>query len=278
MREDRTPPSHGKVLSQLENNLLNALPLVRRIADFRLRGICREAAEDIAQKVVLNLWHWSLKRKDSGNKQSSIETEKGREKAPPLATRTESSITLQQSTEEMNQEDWLRIARVAARHEINSFFRSKYRRETIIVEASSLESPPLVERYVSRSKLQFPIFGYAPQLEGNSQTELASILAQVWKIILGMSLRQKYAFLFQKEEIIVNLLSHGCCRREEIAAALSCDKQEFDIILISLPLTDEVIRSLIEKKTKTMVTKRQVWMTRAKAKAKLAAEIKPLIR
>lgn len=269
MQEERRLLSNGKVLSQKEINILNALPLVRRIAEFRLRGSYREAAEDIVQKVGLNLWRWSLVKKDSSHDE--------------LQEESQENLTeeLKPNGEEMNGEDWLRVAQVVASREINSFFRSKYRKETRLSEAA-LENELFGQDRNNSSAFNWQSqsnnsFNSSLKQEGNSRAEMTSILRQVWKIIMEMTLRQKYALLLQKDELIINLLTHGCCSREEIAGALACTKAEFDIIFTSFPLTDEAIRHLIEKKINGEITLHQVWMARGKAKAKLEARIRPLI-
>ena len=244
------------LLSQRESNLLSAIALVRRIAAFKLHGVYRDAAEDIVQKVSLNLWRWNVRKKERAVEEAAIDF-------PSVTNEAE-------ETDAENQGQWLRLANIAARNEITSFFRSKYRREKALAE-SSLEDAAH-ETHAQRRASNRP-----SNPEGNSPTEIASLLRQVWKIAQEFSFRQKYSFLLQKEELIINLLSHGCCRRQEMADSFGLDKAEFDTIVINLPLSDEAICDLIEKKTGERLTLRQIWMARGKAKAKLAGGLKHLL-
>jgi hypothetical protein len=271
-------------LSQQESNFLNALAFVRRVATFKLRGACSDAAEDIVQKVGLNLWRWSIRRKELMIEESAINV------TPTMSELTaeqdaaldevrraikiggirEHKTPLSAAPEVLSQNEWLRLANTAAHNEISSFFRGKYRREAILTQSS-------LENAAHKAVTQGQTLTLTSNPEGNSRAEITSLLRQVWKIIQELSPRQKYSFLLQKEELIINLLSHGCCRRQEIAKSLCLDKAEFDILLISLPLTDENIRNLLKKKTGTRLTLRQIWTARAKAKARLAAGLKLLL-
>lgn len=256
------------LLAGQESNFLSVLTLVRRIATIKLRGAHRDEAEDIIQKVSLNLWRWGVRRK-----QTTTETQPNLKDS--VLNRSNKEIDekiLSQpvNSDELSQDEWMRLANTAAHNEISSFFRSKYRRESILNEAS-------LENAARELSTQRKASAYNLNPEGNSKVEITSLLQQIWKIVQTFSLRQKYAFLLQKEELIVSLLTHGCCRRKEIAEILDLDKTEFDKIFISLPLNDEAICNLFEEKSGTQLTLRQIWMARGKAKTKLASELKHLI-
>lgn len=313
MPEESRISSQGAVLSQRETNILKVLPLVRRIAEFRLRGTFRTASEDIVQKVGLSLWRWSSNRNFSASvppdddRVSSLSLVVGKADKTDSIDQTAhddedfssdfqklSSVQDEKSVvgdslyksltdsrhlqiEKMTEDDWRRLAQVVTRHEINSFFRSKYRRERQLSEVVAETELPFRSRqdFASGKHLGANLTTQGP--EGGSRAEMASILCCVWNIVSEMSLRQKYSLLLQKDWLIINLLTHDCCSRAEIAAALDCTKAEFDAIFINLPLTDEAIAGLIEQKINDPVSVRQVWMARGKARAKLAAGMRPLI-
>lgn len=228
-------PREHHLLLQQEKYFLNALQLVRRIARQKLHGACRQAADDIVQQVSLNLCKFKGRREEEEEEQSS-----------PAA-------------EGLTQEEWLKLANTAARNEITSYFRRKYRRERLFEEMPEEASD------------HFILFAdQTAALEGNSRAEFASLLKQVWKLLETFSLRQKYAFILRNDDLIDDLISHECATLNEIAAFLELEAAEFYEIATVLPLPFEDIRHLIERKTGTTITVEQVWAAHAKARAKLA--------
>lgn len=155
----------------------------------------------------------------------------------------------------LTQEEWFRLANTAVNNEIKSFYQSRMHREIPIQEVEDHDF-----RYLKNN---------FSNISGNTNIEINSLLTLIWNEIRLLSLRQKYSFILQKEELIVDLIRYGCCVRKDIAHSLNFDCSEFDIILSKLPLSDKDIKEIIEIKLKTQITIKQIWRARNKAKQKL---------
>jgi hypothetical protein len=253
--------------SSNEHYLLNALPLVRHIAASKLHGDYRHAVEDLVQTIGLNLWRWQSRLTGDNNPKSNA--------LPPVAESGEQvpNVTFAQTgaaeaaeAEEtknraLDRESWLKIAATAARNEVSSFYASKYHRE-IPVERPDLL--PVIDKYYDR---------YACNIEGETETEVNSLLAQIWGELQTLSLRRRYALLLNKDEFIDELIAGGVCTLTELARFFEMERGEFLETIENLPLPDARIAELVNEKTGEHVTIKQVWTWRAKAKIKLAQAI-----
>ena len=161
----------------------------------------------------------------------------------------------------LSEEEWLKYANRATQNEIKRFYGSKYRRN---VSLSEIEED---------HQFDFTVDG-CPRPAGNTESEVRSSLKYLWKTVREFSLRQKYAFLFRKQDFIFELVSRECCAIEEIAGSLDLSRQEFIELAQRLPLSNEEIQELLETKLREEVTVKQVWMARGKANAKLAAALR----
>ena len=248
-----------------ESYFLNTFPLIRQITLRRLRGACREQAEDLAQKIGLNLWRWRVNRHENRDQSATRET-------APAESGIQGTVLndhrARESGEPLTQAEWLRIANTAARHEVSSFYRRRYRREAALATAEMTELA--AGRAVLTTKA-------GTAVEGNSQAEIASLLCRVWEIIDAFPVTRKYAYLLGKEELLINFITHGCATRREIAASLRITLPELDRIIGTLPVPDEIIRQQLALKSGAPVSLRQVWTWRAKAKARLAEKLRKFI-
>ena len=249
---------------------LDTLPLIRRFTISRLRGLYLDQAEDLVQRVALNLWRWRTRRaaesnndppaegcRTSGANQSAVEEIDNRKMG---------------EQNDLSSEQWLKLASAVTRNEISSFYRSKYRRETQLAETQSDRSMSDETDY--NQSLTCPA---SARIEGNSRAEVASLLNQVWQILKEFPLHRRYAYLLGKEELIINMLTHGIATRRGLAESLNLTAIEFDIIVGNLPLADERIGNLIEMKTGAPASVKQIRTWRAKAKKRLAEKLKDKI-
>lgn len=163
---------------------------------------------------------------------------------------------------EYSEKEWKNIAYTATINEIKTFYFNKFRRE---VSFSELEE---VEKNFPENNSQ------QPKPEGETNYESVTILLQIWKKFQTLSYRQKYAFLFCKDEFILHLLKYGCCSPKEIADSLALGESEFVILLGKLPLKDTDIQNLLAKKLGENLSLKQVWMARGKAKNNLRKSLK----
>lgn len=84
---------------------LETLPLIRRIADCKLRGFYRQAVEGVVQRVALKLWKWKLRHPQKM----------------------------------LSEDDWQRLANRATHNEIKNFYSSRLRKEISLSEISEEE-------------------------------------------------------------------------------------------------------------------------------------------
>lgn len=162
----------------------------------------------------------------------------------------------------LSEEEWCRYANRATRNEIKRFYGSKFRKEVQMPEIEDYETVSIVEGFYL--------------LAGNTESEALSFLKYLWKTIQELSIRQKYALLFQKQDLLFELVARKCCTIEEIAGSLALSREEFITLAGGSPLPNEAIQEILEIKTGDKITVKQVWMARGKAKAKLNAALKGL--
>jgi DNA-directed RNA polymerase specialized sigma24 family protein len=210
--------------SAQEKYFLNTFPLIQRIASRRLSVYCQATVEDITQKVMLKLWSWKTAR----------------------------------AGRELSEDEWGRLANIAAQNEIKRFYAGKQQREVPLAEiAENTDFRKLTE------------IAAEIEIEGNSEIELRSLLGQILKSVLDQSLREKYALLLKRRVLLNHLFSYQCCNIREAAEALDLTKEEFIKIYRSLPLSDADIAALLERNLQEPVTAENVLKARQRAKAKI---------
>lgn len=159
---------------------------------------------------------------------------------------------------DLEYEEWQRFINVAVQREISEFFSEKYRKDILF---SQIEYKLEIETY------QYS-FG-KKQVEGNSESETRSILCLVWKAAQNLTIRQRYAFILYKPDLILWLITAQCCTTKELAEFLEMDEVEASELLKTFPISDEKIALLLETKIKESVNSQQLWDARTKAKRKI---------
>jgi DNA-directed RNA polymerase specialized sigma24 family protein len=157
----------------------------------------------------------------------------------------------------LDEESWQKLANTATQNEIKTFYSHKSNKEVLFTdkyEVVTQEASGLVA--------------------GNSNYELNSLAMSAWKEIKNLSLRQKYALLLQKQELILYLAGSKCCKIEEIARQLELPKERFLEIYGLLPFSDEQIREIFFETTKEKLSSKQIWEARSKARTKLSKILK----
>lgn len=100
------------VAADQEEYFLNTFPLITRIANKKLNGLCRDMVEDITQKVALKLWIWKNNRAER----------------------------------ELSEEEWQRLANTAAQNEIKRFHADEKHDKLNISELTDVRFCPLLEK------------------------------------------------------------------------------------------------------------------------------------
>lgn len=208
----------------LNEELLAVIPLVRRIVRHNLRGsLRRQATEDVEQQVLLALWQWRWRNLEQ--KLTTIEMEK--------------------------------IAARSAKRGALAYYRKQMRNTT----DPQVDFDNNADK--NRSNFNHQDDGetfYAGQtvFSAGDEAEAALLAKFLFRAIEKLSLRQRFALLLQKSELIVHLLTAEACRIGDLAAALEMSKTEFLNALRSLPLSDEQIGELWRVKTGEKLTAKQV--------------------
>lgn len=238
-----------------EQNLAGILDLVNKIARSKLPGHHRQTTGDVVQTVTLNLWRWQHRK--------IAETSAGcrTNKTSPEPAQ---SVTAGKKEDTLTHEAWRKIAARTSINEINSYYAHKQHREVALCpENSGGELPQLFAYYGSC------------RIEGETETETASLLKFVWSQMPTLSLRERYCFLLSRDELIDDLIGHGICRLADIAGYLEMSRADFVQVLEQLPISDETLKELIERQTGAAITLKQIWTTRSKARRKLADKLAP---
>ena len=222
-----------------ETHFLSVYSLVRRIVGYHLGNRFPDAVEDVTQHSMVKLWQWRTRR---------------------VVVNQNSDIEKEGKAVELLPEDWQRIAGRTAVNEVKTFYTAKHQREVpLTAEIISGESCPAD---IAR---QLPTF----IIEGNTDYETESQLSEIWKSFLNLSLREKYALILKRRIFCNWLVASGNCKTKEIAAALEVSPQEFIEIYKRLPIDDEEIAHLLERKLLEKVAPAKVVKARQRAKAKL---------
>ncbi len=157
--------------------------------------------------------------------------------------------------------EWQKLANVVTQNEISDFCRRKENRNLLFSE-------------INEEKKSEPEFPDPFSTEGNSQYELMTFLLVLWQRFQELSLRQKYAFLFNKNDFLESLLKFNCCGYQEIAKVLVLSESEFVLLLGKLPLKDDDIQNLLTRQSGENLTIEQIWVARSKAKNNLLNSLK----
>lgn len=221
--------------------LLRVIPLIRRVIRRNLNSRQRQAAEDIEQRVLLNLWQWRIR--NSERSFSSLELEK--------------------------------IAARAAQRGVLLFYRENMRNKFSLIDyedaANSLRDSYRNDRNSISEVIDHTVF-----FMGSTKTEVASLARFLYQEIQKLSLRGRYALLLQKSDLIVHLLISKGCSIAEIAGILQLSRNEFLNVLRSLPLSDEQIGELGERQMGERLTAKQVWEARCRARLRIKKALERL--
>lgn len=133
----------------------------------------------------------------------------------------------QEKSDKMSPGEWQSFAAKTAYNEINRHY-SDNSKKTIVpldsVEADAKEN-----------------------VEGQSETEVLSLVSEVWRETCNLSLRQRRALLLGSQELVVYFLKIGVTD-EELAVALSLTTEEWMRVKERLPLLDIQIAKIIKEK------------------------------
>jgi hypothetical protein len=204
---------------------LKTFSFVQSLVKRKLGNFYADYVEDITQTVLLNLFKWKSKR---------IELE-------------------------ISEEDWLKIANVAAQNEVKSFYTHKWRRE-VPTESDELN--------------QIADIAQNLKTEGNSDIEIRSLLNLIWETYKELSFKQKYSLILSNKDFIFELIANKCCGLSEISATLNMSESEFILLLEKIPFTDIEISQILEDYLKETVSARNVWKARTRAKLNLIRTLK----
>lgn len=159
-------------------------------------------------------------------------------------------------------EGWQKIINVTVNTEIAEFFSEKYHREILLSH---------FDEYVQEKVFTSKYISY--KIDGNSETEIRSILLLIWKEAKNLTLRQRYAFFLADSDLLIEFVYCNCCSTKELANCFEMSEEEISDFLNELPITNEKIAMMLETKIKRKISPNQLWEARAKAKAKLKKAI-----
>lgn len=214
-----------------EKDFACVAPLVHKVISRKLGSRHRDSIEDLKQKVFLKLWRW---KKDQG-------------------------------VNDLSEEEWQKLANVAAHNEVTDFFREKYIRDVPFSQMSDQMQQEVIEIE------SFEV------LAGNSKPEICSLLTLVWKAAQNLTLRQKYAYFLPFSDFIVEFILCECCSIGELAFYFEVRESKLSEIIDRLPFSEANIGKLLEEKTGGKIAPKQIWEARSKAKARLAADLRDSI-
>ena len=85
-----------------------------------------------------------------------------------------------------------------------------------------------------------------PSVEGDTETEVFSLIRSVWKEICGLSLRQRRALLLHSQELVIYFLQSGISN-DDLAGILEFDETEWNDIRRRIPLSDVQIAEVTKE-------------------------------
>lgn len=134
-------------------------------------------------------------------------------------------------SDQMSDGEWQSFAARTAYNEINRYHSNNSDRKSVPLEEVG---------DIPSSKL----------LEGNSKTEICSLINQLWQEICRLTLRQRRALLLHSQEIVIYLLQAGI-KDEDLANILDFTTREWAEIKTRLPLSDAQIGNFYPAKNKS---------------------------
>jgi DNA-directed RNA polymerase specialized sigma24 family protein len=230
---DSRPLDNSGTSPGQEEYFLQTTPLIRQITHSKLNSSYYDAVEDIAQKVLLKLWQWRVRR----------------------------------AANNLSADEWQRLANTATQNEIKTFYTRKFHSEVPLSEVEDEGNT----NYKSSGDIA------SNEIEGNTNVETRSMIVFIWKAILDLSPRQRFALLLQKPELITQLIASGQCSVAEIGKILDLSESELLRILEELPYSDEQIGLAYELTYSEKLMPVQVWKARSKARLKMAKILKELL-
>jgi DNA-directed RNA polymerase specialized sigma24 family protein len=245
------PVKEQAAISQFAQDLVAIEPLIRRVVRGRLNSFHRQSAEDIAQRVLLNLWQWRTRHGE-------------REISP---------VELQ------------KIAARSARRAVQFYYRQQNKQgmrnifptQDFDNSINKTEEDPHNQPEDNHSdnnlcndhRDAWATDAEAASYAGGTEMEVASLAKFLFRQILGLSGRQRFALLLQKSELIVHLITNKACLIPELADTLALTKTEFLIIVRRLPLSDEEIGELWTPEKGEPLCAKQVREARCRARLRI---------
>lgn len=130
-----------------------------------------------------------------------------------------------EKSESMSDEDWASYAAKTAYNEVNRH-----------LSKSARTSVPLdVAEYIAESSV-----------EGETETEVISLIRSVWQEVCGLSLRQRRALLLHSQELAIYFLQSGISE-QNMARILEFSVREWNDIRRRIPLSDVQIAELTKE-------------------------------
>ena len=173
------------------------------------------------------------------------------------------------SDKELSEVEWEKLASVTAHNEIIDFFTSSQRRMILFSQIDE-NTEELHLSVISSVNNQEP-------QPGSPSIETRSLLLLIWKSAQNLTLRQKYAFMLNNPDFIVDFIAAECCSMKELAAYFDITIKELSAIAGNNSLPDKEIAEILEKKLNKKVSPKSVWEARGKAKAKIAKRLAELL-
>jgi DNA-directed RNA polymerase specialized sigma24 family protein len=108
-----------------------------------------------------------------------------------------------------------------------------------------------VNRHLSRSartgfSIEVAEHFAGSSVEGDTETEVFSLIRSVWQEICGLSLRQRRALLLHSQELVIYFLQSGI-GSEELARILGFGETEWNDIRLCIPLSDVQIAEVTKE-------------------------------
>jgi DNA-directed RNA polymerase specialized sigma24 family protein len=238
-------------MTQFGQDLVAAEPLIRRIVQQRLNSFHRQSAEDIAQRVLLNLWQW--RNRYSEREISPVELQKIGARS---ARRAVQLYYRQQNKQSMR--NIIHTADFAS--SINKTEEDCYNQP---------EDGPSENNLCHDERDTPRIDAETASCTASTAMEVASLAKFLFRQILELSGRQRFALLLQKSELIVHLITNKACLIPELADALALTKTEFLTIVRRLPLSDEEIGELWTAEKGEALCSKQVREARCRARLRI---------
>jgi len=133
----------------------------------------------------------------------------------------------QEKSEKMSSDEWQSFAAKTAYNEINRHYSDNSKINVVSLDSAQECAEEIVE--------------------GQSETEVCSLVCEVWQETCNLSLRQRRALLFGSQELVVYFLKIGIAD-EKIAENLSLSIDEWVRVKENLPLLDIQIAKIIKEK------------------------------